>query len=64
MVFRTFDGRLMLILHRPFTRALGKLYELRDDGDRVSVVRETTELDLEAYPTHPCAPRKQATDDC
>ena len=54
MLFRTFDGRLMMVLHRPFTFALGKLYEMRDAGDRVEVVREAAELDLEAYPTHPC----------
>ncbi|GAA0667509.1 glycoside hydrolase family 43 protein [Sphingomonas insulae] len=54
MLFRAFDGRLMMILHRPFNYALGKLYEMRDDGDRLSVVREATELDGEAYPTHPC----------
>lgn len=54
MLFRAFDGRLMMVLHRPFTHALGKLYEMRDDGERVTVVREATELDLEAYPTHPC----------
>ncbi|WP_375289893.1 glycoside hydrolase family 43 protein [Qipengyuania sp.] len=54
MLFRAFDGRLMMILHRPFTRALGKIYEMRDADDRVEVVREATELDLEAYPTHPC----------
>jgi beta-xylosidase len=58
MLFRAFDGRLMMVLHRPFTFALGKLYEMQDKGDRVSVVREATELDLEAYPTHPCAPRR------
>ncbi|MBD8546105.1 glycoside hydrolase family 43 protein [Sphingomonas sp. CFBP 8760] len=64
MVFRAFDGRLMMVLHRPFTRALGKLYELRDEGDTVSLVREATELDLEAYPTHPCEPGKRpAADD-
>ena len=54
MLFRAFDGRLMMVLHRPFTLALGKLYEMRDTGDRVEVAREATELDLEAYPTHPC----------
>jgi beta-xylosidase len=54
MLFRAFDGRLMMMLHRPFTLALGKLYEMKDAGDRVEVVREATELDLEAYPTHPC----------
>lgn len=57
MLFRRFDGQLMMVLHRPFTRALGKLYEVRDDGDRITVVREATELDLEAYPTHPCRVR-------
>lgn len=54
MLFRAFDGRLMMVLHRPFTLALGKLYEMKDAGDRVEVVRQATELDLEAYPTHPC----------
>lgn len=52
MLFRAFDGRLMMVLHRPFKQALGKLYEMRDAGDRVEVLREATELDLEAYPTH------------
>lgn len=55
MLFRTFEGKLMMVLHRPFNNALGKLYEMRDAGDRLEVVREATELDLEAYPTHPCA---------
>ncbi|MEE4454206.1 glycoside hydrolase family 43 protein [Novosphingobium resinovorum] len=54
MLFRTFEGKLMLVLHRPFKFALGKLYEMRDAGDRLEVVREATEFDLEAYPTHPC----------
>jgi hypothetical protein len=54
MLFHAFDGKLMMVLHRPFANALGKLYEMRDDGDRLSVVREATELDGEAYPTHPC----------
>jgi len=63
MLFRRFDGQLMMVLHRPFTFALGKLYEMRDDGDRVSVVREATELDLEAYPTHSCSASQASTDD-
>lgn len=54
MMFRTFDGRLMMVLHRPFKRALAKFYEMRDAGDRVEVVREAVELDGEAYPTHGC----------
>lgn len=61
MLFRAFDGRLMMVLHRPFTYALGKLYEMRDAGDRVEVVREAVELDLEGYPTHPCVPRRSPT---
>lgn len=54
MVFRAFDGRLMMVLHRPFKGALAKFYEMRDAGDRVEVVREAVELDGEAYPTHGC----------
>ncbi|RHW17463.1 glycoside hydrolase [Sphingomonas gilva] len=61
MLFRRFDGQLMMVLHRPFTYALGKLYEMRDDGDKVTVVREATELDLEAYPTHPCTTKVSPT---
>ncbi|MEG3163354.1 glycoside hydrolase family 43 protein [Sphingomonas sp. PB2P19] len=62
MLFHTFDGKLMMIVHRPFNFALGKLYEMRDDGDRLSVVREATELDGEAYPTHPCTPGHSSFD--
>lgn len=62
MLFHAFDGRLMMILHRPFNYALGKLYEMRDDGDRLTVVREATELDGEAYPTHPCMPGHSSFD--
>jgi len=62
MLFRAFDERLLMIVHRPFNYALGKLYEMRDDGDRLSVVREATELDGEAYPTHPCVPGHSSFD--
>lgn len=54
MLFHAFDGRLMLVLHRPFKRALAKFYEMRDAGDRVEIVREAVEMDGEAYPTHGC----------
>ncbi|WP_232473766.1 glycoside hydrolase family 43 protein [Sphingomonas sp. MA1305] len=50
MLFRRFDGTLMLIVHRPFHKARGKLYEVRDDGDRITLVREATELDGETRP--------------
>lgn len=45
MLFRRFDGTLMMVLHRPFRNARGKLYEMRDAGDRVEVLRERTDWD-------------------
>ncbi|MFI9169318.1 glycoside hydrolase family 43 protein [Streptomyces lincolnensis] len=45
MLFDAFDGRLMMILHRPFTNARGKLYEMRLDGDELRVLRQCTDLD-------------------
>ena len=45
MLFRTFDGQLMMVLHRPFKGARGKLYEMRDAGDHLEVVRERMDLD-------------------
>lgn len=47
MLFKTFDGQLMLVLHRPFgqptTRA--KLYEMEDAGDTLNVIRQRRDLD-------------------
>jgi len=48
MLFETFDGQLMMVLHRPFRRARGKLYEMKDCGDRLEVVRQRTDLDGDA----------------
>jgi hypothetical protein len=46
MLFRTFEGQLMMVLHRPFgAKARGKLYEMRDAGDRLEIVRQRTDLD-------------------
>ncbi|MFE7168302.1 glycoside hydrolase family 43 protein [Streptomyces sp. NPDC057616] len=45
MLFRTFDGRLMMILHRPFEHARGKLYEMRLDGHELRVLRRREDLD-------------------
>jgi hypothetical protein len=45
MLFRRFDGQLMLVLHRPFKNARGKLYEIRDAGDHLQLVEERTDLD-------------------
>ncbi|CAM3377479.1 MULTISPECIES: glycoside hydrolase family 43 protein [Saccharibacillus] len=40
MLFRAFDGRLLLILHRPFSmpESRGYLYEMEDTGDTFRVV--------------------------
>lgn len=46
MLFHTFDGQLMLVLHRPFGReARAKLYEMEDAGDHLRVVRHREDLD-------------------
>ena len=45
MLFRTFEGQLMMVLHRPFRGARGKLYEMRDQGDHLEVIKERTDLD-------------------
>lgn len=45
MLFRTFEGQLMMILHRPFKNARGKLYEMEDAGDHLRVIRQRTDLD-------------------
>ncbi|ONK10042.1 glycoside hydrolase family 43 protein [Streptomyces sp. MP131-18] len=47
MPFRTFDGTLMLVLHRPFGSpdSRAKLYELHDAGDRFTLGRRRKDLD-------------------
>jgi beta-xylosidase len=45
MLFHSFDGKLMMVVHRPFKNARGKLYEMRDVGDRLEVVKERVDLD-------------------
>ena len=37
MLFRTFEGKLMLVLHQPFVGARGKIYEIEDLGDNLRV---------------------------
>ena len=37
MLFRTFAGQLMLVLHQPFVGAHGKIYEMEDLGDNLRV---------------------------
>jgi beta-xylosidase len=45
MLFKRFDGQLMMIVHRPFKNARGKLYEMRDAGDHLEIVRQRIDLD-------------------
>ncbi len=45
MLFRSFEGQLMMVLHRPFRNARGKIYEMEDLGNNLRVVRERTDLD-------------------
>ncbi len=45
MLFHTFEGQLMMVLHRPFRNARGKLYEMQDAGDHLKVLRQRTDLD-------------------
>ncbi len=45
MLFHTFDGQLMMVLHRPFRGAHAKLYEMQDEGDHLRILRERSDLD-------------------
>jgi len=56
MLFETFDGQLMLIVHRPFKNAHGKLYEVSDTGDRLVLTRQRVDLDLDPTPLPPHQP--------
>lgn len=45
MLFHSFDGKTLLVMHRPFNNARGKIYEVEDKGDRLHIVRQRTDLD-------------------
>jgi beta-xylosidase len=44
MLFRTFAGQLMLIVHQPFLGAHAKIYEMEDLGDNLRVVKYRDDL--------------------
>jgi len=44
MLFRTFEGQLMLVVHQPFRNARGKIYEMEDLGNDLSVVSYREDL--------------------
>lgn len=43
MLFQSFDGKLMMVLHQPFRRARGKLFEMEDTGETLRVKRQVVE---------------------
>jgi beta-xylosidase len=45
MLFHTFDGQLMMVLHQPFRNARGKLFDMEDTGDNLKVLRARHDLD-------------------
>ena len=46
MLFRTFEGQLILVLHQPFgAQARANLYEMEDAGDHLRVGRHRADLD-------------------
>ncbi|MDQ8198744.1 glycoside hydrolase family 43 protein [Pelagicoccus enzymogenes] len=45
MLFHTFEGELMMVLHRPFRNARGKLFDMADRGDHLEILRQRTDLD-------------------
>jgi hypothetical protein len=55
MLFDSFDGKRMLVLHRPFKNARGKLYDVRDAGGRIEVLDERVDLDGD-HQMEPAAP--------
>ena len=58
MLFRSFDGKLMLIVHQPFQNARGKLYEMEDTGDGLRVVRYREDLSGPPLPPLPGQARR------
>ena len=56
MLFHTFDGQLMMVLHQPFRNARGKLYDMEDTGDTVRIVRAREDLHSRPATTQPKQP--------
>ena len=40
MLFHSFEGQLMMVLHQPFRQARGKLFEMEDTGDTLRIKRQ------------------------
>jgi hypothetical protein len=44
MLFRSFEGQLMLVVLQPFQDARSKIYEVEDLGDHLHVLRYRDDL--------------------
>jgi beta-xylosidase len=53
MLFRSFEGTLMLVLHQPFVGARAKIYEVEDTGDTLRIVRYRDDLSGPPLPLQP-----------
>ncbi len=53
MLFQSFDGKLMLVVHQPFQNARGKIYEMEDVGDNLRVVKFRGDLNGPPLPPLP-----------
>jgi hypothetical protein len=52
MLFRTFEGQLMLAVQQPFGRwARARLYEMEDAGDSLKVIKRRDDLDSRPAPS-------------
>ena len=56
MLFLSFEGTLMLIVHQPFRNARGKIYEVEDAGDSLRVVKYREDLSGPPLPPLPGQP--------
>ncbi len=48
----------MMVIHRPFKNARGKLYEMADRGDRLEIVKQRIDLDLDPSPVPAFVPER------
>ena len=45
MLFKTFEGQLLMVLRQPFRNAHRKLFDMKDTGDNLKVLRARHDLD-------------------
>jgi beta-xylosidase len=59
MLFRSFEGQLMLVLHQPFRNARGKIYEVEDLGDNLRITKYREDLSGPALGPQPGQPHQK-----